>query len=173
MPTEERNHRHYEENVTEGYSFDELSRGLASGTLSRSRALKAVFAAILGGVFSTFALPDYAEARKRRRRALLPPTSPSPPTTLWAVVDADGTLVRGSGAVGSEKRATGFYLVTFNRDVSGCAYVASIGDVFGGEIGASETVPPPYETLNTQVWVQSHNSTGAMLDKRFHLVVNC
>jgi glucan endo-1,3-alpha-glucosidase len=39
-------------------SFDELAMGVADGTLSRSTALKALFAAVLGGVFSIFALPS-------------------------------------------------------------------------------------------------------------------
>jgi hypothetical protein len=38
------------EDETGEHSFDELARGVADGTLSRSRALKAVGAAVLGGL---------------------------------------------------------------------------------------------------------------------------
>ena len=54
--------------MEEDYSFDDLARGLAEGTISRSRALKLVGTAILGGALGFLALPDEAEARKRRRR---------------------------------------------------------------------------------------------------------
>ncbi len=37
------------EDITEEYSFDELAKGLADGTLSRRRALKLVAGALLGG----------------------------------------------------------------------------------------------------------------------------
>jgi Cys-rich repeat protein len=52
MPTEDRP-RHGD--GVEEYSFDELARGIASGTISRSRALKLAGAALLGGgVLSSF-----------------------------------------------------------------------------------------------------------------------
>ena len=49
----------------------------------------------------------------------------------WAVVKADGALVRSqssAGEVSVEKVATGQYEVTFAKDPSGCAYEAAIGD---------------------------------------------
>jgi hypothetical protein len=56
-------------------------------------------------------------------------------TVGWAVVNVDGTLARGSGAVSSVAVGTdGVYFVRFNRDVSGCAYVGA-----GGE---ATTFPP-------------------------------
>lgn len=48
-------------------SFDELANELADGTLSRSRAIKLMGAALLGGALSFVALPDEARARTRRR----------------------------------------------------------------------------------------------------------
>ena len=46
----------------EEYSFDELAKGMASGNISRSRALKMAGAAILGAVLVPFS-PAPAEAR--------------------------------------------------------------------------------------------------------------
>lgn len=43
---------------------------------------------------------------------------------LFAVVDATGNLVSGNGASGASQLGTGQYEVTFDRDVSRCAYVA-------------------------------------------------
>jgi Phosphate-induced protein 1 conserved region len=51
----------------EHYPFDGLARGLASGELSRSRALKLMGAAVLGGALGFLSLPKHAEARRRRR----------------------------------------------------------------------------------------------------------
>ena len=151
------------EDQTGEYSFDELASGVAHGTLSRSRALKAVFAALLGGVSGIFALPSRdADAATRKL------------TTLWAVVDRDGNLVRGKGAVKSEKLATGFYRVTFNRNVRGGAYIASVGWIFSGEIGASGPDPGvPLELQRTQVWVQTRASGAMAADIPFHLLVKC
>jgi hypothetical protein len=151
------------EDETGEYSFDELARGVADGTLSRSRALKAVFAAIVGGVFSIFALPSRdADAATRQL------------TTLWAVVDGAGNLVRGKGVVKSERLGTGFYRITFNRNVRGCAYIASVGWIFSGEIGASGPDPSiPIELLRTQVWVQTRASGAMAADIPFHLLVKC
>jgi len=48
----------------------------------------------------------------------------------FAVVNADGTLARGSSSVVKTTRLnTGFYQVTFNRDVSKCAYTAVTANV--------------------------------------------
>ena len=52
----------------EEYSFDDLARGLASGSLSRGRALKLAGAGILGAALGVFSLQNDAEAKKRRRR---------------------------------------------------------------------------------------------------------
>jgi hypothetical protein len=146
------------------YSLDELAMGVADGTLSRSRALKALFAAVLSGVFSIFALPSRnADAAMTRQL-----------TTLWAVVDADGNLVRGKGAVKSERLGTGFYRVTFNRNVRACAYIASVGWIFSGEIGASGPVPATQTPLlKTQVFVQTRSSGAMAANIPFHLLVKC
>ncbi len=55
------------EELAEGYSFDELARGLASGTISRGQALKLVGAGILGGALITL-WPNEAQALSFRRR---------------------------------------------------------------------------------------------------------
>jgi hypothetical protein len=58
--------------------------------------------------------------------------APPPPSAFkvgWAVVNVDGTLARGSGAVSSVAVGTdGVYFVTFNRDVRACAYVGAGGE---------------------------------------------
>jgi hypothetical protein len=47
--------------------------------------------------------------------------------TLFAVVRANGTLERGCKALESQRRDDGISRVRFDRDVSKCAWVATIG----------------------------------------------
>jgi hypothetical protein len=50
-------------------------------------------------------------------------------TQLWAVVNVNGSLARGSGALSSQQLGVdGQYRVTFVQDVSHCAYVGGAGE---------------------------------------------
>jgi hypothetical protein len=93
--------------------------------------------------------------------------------TLWAVVDDAGVLSRKSGATASSKPATGEYEVVFSRDVTACAYSATIGapdatEPAAGEIGASRR-----SGNANAVSVVTRTSTGVKADRAFHLTVNC
>jgi hypothetical protein len=97
----------------------------------------------------------------------------------WAVVNDNGTLVRGSGAVSAKQLFTpgtrGSYQVTFNRRVKGCALTATIGRVNSasfnpapGEIGVA------YRHGNSKsVYVKTRDSSGSEADRSFHLSVLC
>jgi hypothetical protein len=92
---------------------------------------------------------------------------------LSAVINTDGSTARGVGVTSSEAvgGSPGAYLVTFNRNVSSCAYVASLGDgagnTFAGEVSASNGA-----TAN-EVFVGTSNSSGTPTFKPFHLAVLC
>lgn len=63
-------------------------------------------------------------------------------TALWASVAADATLTRGSHAVKVERPLLGAphegrYDVTFDRDVSRCAYTATVGSADTEPLGIS------------------------------------
>jgi hypothetical protein len=51
----------------------------------------------------------------------------APATKLFAVVSADGKLIRGSGVISTSQGETkeGVYTVIFNQDVSACAFIAT------------------------------------------------
>ncbi len=69
MSTEDPTEGLLRETLTEEHSsFDELSRGLATGALSRSQALRLAGAALLGGALGILGLASPAQAKKRRRR---------------------------------------------------------------------------------------------------------
>jgi hypothetical protein len=104
-----------------------------------------------------------------------------PAKDFYAVVDADGTLVRGRGAVSvtrfSGGTGIGQYWVTFDRKVTKCAYVGSIGDP-----GSGDSAQPGEITVGgvpdneKQVFVATYSSLGAsanLEDHGFHLQVSC
>ena len=49
----------------------------------------------------------------------------APATSLWAFVNSDGTLGRGSGVASSSMQSSGIYKVKFNGPVSACSYQAT------------------------------------------------
>lgn len=103
----------------------------------------------------------------------------TPATKLFAVVDSNGTLARGSGATEATSVGTGEYTVRFNQNVRGCAYVATIG------LSASEGTSPSGEitvagefgggdpAAVNGVFVSTRSSTGASANRGFHLAVFC
>jgi hypothetical protein len=109
----------------------------------------------------------------------------APATRLWAVVNSDGTLRRGSGvvSVAAEDLVSNPYIVvTFNRDVSGCAHIVSLaykrnGTANTGEIAADTTTEPTVRP--DSVTVQGFRSGGYApplsppINKDFQLAVFC
>jgi hypothetical protein len=95
--------------------------------------------------------------------------------TMWAVVNADGTLARGFRVTSTARLGSGGqYEVIFDRNVTRCAYVATIG--LSGSVGNS----PPGETtvvgrigVPNGVFVTTGNSAGTQTDLGFHLAVHC
>ena len=94
----------------------------------------------------------------------------------WAVVETNGTLVRGRNVTRCTRLAAGIYEVVFTDDVSAGVFVATIGRPGiatepTGQIGvALRCCLPPAEN-NKGVWVETHDSTGAFSDRAFHLLV--
>ena len=78
MPAENLPYRYDEEDITEEYSFDELAKGMAEGTLSRRRALKTVAGAILGGSLLASFLVKPTPAKAQTSAALCPERIPRP-----------------------------------------------------------------------------------------------
>lgn len=97
----------------------------------------------------------------------------------WAVVDSTGTLNRShssAGAVTASRAAAGQYEVTFSKDVSGCAFEATIGDA-GAAVPAQGQISVSGDTDTdspNDVYVQTFDTTGAIAtDSPFHLYVSC
>jgi len=100
----------------------------------------------------------------------MPPTAQS----FYAVVGNTGGLVRGFEATGAHQLTTGTYQVDFAQNITGCAYLGTIG--LTGSLGASApgeiTVVGRAGDANG-VFVQTFNSAGALTNLSFHLGILC
>jgi hypothetical protein len=97
---------------------------------------------------------------------------------LIGVIEANGTKNRGLHVVSSTKLSGlngGTYEVIFDRTVSGCAYVASVGTTGnGGSIGLPVQITTATRAGNPNgVFLFIHNQNGSTIDEPFHLTVFC
>jgi hypothetical protein len=98
-----------------------------------------------------------------------PQGPPGPAADLvWAVVDVLGQLTRGSHAVSSTYVGLGggFYQVTFDQDVSDCAYVATLSGTLSGMLYVGNP------TANV-VQVHTFGDFTTAQPRPFHLGVLC
>jgi hypothetical protein len=99
-----------------------------------------------------------------------------PPTTLWAVVSNKGALVRGgTGTVSATALLEpGAFEVVFDRNVSDCAYIATLGSIeagstFPGMIAVATRLGNP-----DAVFIETFGEKGkSALSESFHLAVFC
>jgi hypothetical protein len=93
---------------------------------------------------------------------------------LWAVVRSDGTLARGAGVVSSSGPGPD-YQVKFNRDITGCAFAATIGHPADGAEAFGEIEAHIQSVVNARdtVGVFTANSAGTLANRAFHLIVDC
>lgn len=99
----------------------------------------------------------------------------------WAVVNSTGTIARASSAAVTmadvHVPGSGVYEINFGKDVSKCAYQATIGSATG------VPVPPPSGLISVagdtdadspnDVSVQTFSFGGVPFDLPFHLTVTC
>jgi len=89
---------------------------------------------------------------------------------LWAVLDQNGFLLRGKGVTGVSHLGIGRYEVTFNRDLSRCAYVATTNNAYSQAL----TIFTASGHLSARgVYVETKNQGGGLTDGPFNLVVTC
>jgi len=112
------------------------------------------------------------------KESSLGPVAQAGGATHYAVVNELGQLVRGRGvaANGVSRSGTGTYLVVFDRDVTSCAYDATLADPSNGlpplgQIGTARSAAI-YGPLNG-VQVRTANQAGEEANRPFHLVLSC
>lgn len=92
----------------------------------------------------------------------------------FAVVDPNGTLVRGSATQGAVRNGVGTYTVAFVHAVKNCAFTATTG--LSGSVGDP---PNGFVTVagangNVKgVYVATFDASGNPADLGFHLNVRC
>jgi hypothetical protein len=93
----------------------------------------------------------------------------------WAVVNADGSLARDRGATSAASLGVdGQYEVVFNRSVSACAYVATLGDATASTGAEGVVTVAPRDGNANGVFVQTFDVlTGTEANLPFHLAVFC
>jgi hypothetical protein len=98
------------------------------------------------------------------------------PVSLTAVVSAKGSLRRGVGAVSAEPSGDGpgTYAVVFDRDISNCVYVATVGEI--DDVGSQPAASASVVGLNgnpSGVYVATSTIKGRYKKLPFHLDVAC
>ncbi len=143
-------------------------------SIATTLAFATVVVPALGG-------PTAFSAKKKVKRGPPGPQGPAgqqgpqgnpgaPATKLWAVVQGNGTLVRGSGTSGTDEKhgdGTGIYDVIFNQDVSNCSFQAT--DVSSEHFWWAE---PGFQGSGS-VRVVAHNTATTAEDAPFNLAVFC
>ena len=114
---------------------------------------------VLAALGATLAVPALAEAAAPK----------------WAVVNAAGALVRGSGAVSATNLGTGTYQVIFNSNMTGCSYIATAGDPGAGAVSGPISVSVASRAGNANgVYLETRDqTTGAVSNQPFQLVTHC
>lgn len=132
--------------------------------------------------YETLNVPEGEE-----RASVLAAVSAAPPAAFgaeeccvrefWAVVETDGTFVRGRNVWRVARLGTGIYEVIFTGDVSNGVYNATIGRPGTateppGVIGVALRCCLGSPETNKGVWVDTHDLGGGASDRAFHLVVH-
>jgi hypothetical protein len=89
---------------------------------------------------------------------------------LWAVVKQNGTLARGSRVTGVTYLGVGRYEVTFDRNVAGCAYIATTRNAYSQAIIAYTASG---HGSAKGVYIETKNQGGGLTDGPFNLLVAC
>jgi hypothetical protein len=117
-------------------------------------------------------LPQAAEAQAADVNVAPETSDDDDARTMYAVVNANGTLARGRKAVSATRLGVGAYEVVFRKDVRKCAYLGTIG--LSGSAGSSlpgEITVVGRSGNDRGVFVTTHSSGGASADLGFHLAV--
>jgi hypothetical protein len=90
------------------------------------------------------------------------------------VVEADGTFVRGRNAATTSRLSTGSYEVIFDRDVSACAYTATVARPSPRFTRRALTVTTAARVGDVNgAFVFIHDAAGAAADHAFDIVTRC
>jgi len=95
---------------------------------------------------------------------------------LSAIVNADGRLVRGSGASKATAVAgnPGDYIVSFKRNIRNCSYVVSLGNPNSAGVPQPGTISATGAFIDVNgVYIDANDTDGNPAENPFHLHVFC
>lgn len=92
---------------------------------------------------------------------------------LFATVNDNGTIANSSGGVTGTDLGTGIYEINFHRDVSQCAFTATVGDAAPGSTQGHVVSATDRAGTPEAVFVRTSDSADTVVDEPFHLVVVC
>ncbi|MER7889351.1 hypothetical protein ABTX15_05950 [Micromonospora sp. NPDC094482] len=97
---------------------------------------------------------------------------PATARVLFAVVNANGALIRGLGVATANRLSAGMYQVIFDQDVSAAGYVGTLGlPGSAGVAPAGEISVAGRTGIPNGVFVETFASDGTAADRGFHLAV--
>ncbi len=100
--------------------------------------------------------------------------APVVPPRVFAVVNSNGTIVRGKGLLSVTKLGTGVYDVRFVRNITPCSWLGTVGfGQFSGSTGPAMITITGRVTTNNGLFVTTFNSAGGAADFPFHADVIC
>jgi hypothetical protein len=91
---------------------------------------------------------------------------------LFASVESTGVLENSSGNVSALRGGPGAYVVDFHRNVTKCAFTATVGSTGVGPLTGAAIVGDKDSNPNG-VFVRTQDSAGVDTDRDFHLLVVC
>ena len=94
-------------------------------------------------------------------------------TALWASVNSSGSFARSVGTTSAGRLDVGQYEIVFNKDVSGCGYVGTLGNATTDKPGSGEISVAPRKGNANAVFVATFTDAGVAADKSFFLSVFC
>jgi hypothetical protein len=93
---------------------------------------------------------------------------------LFAVVSSAGNLVRGNGVVSVDDLGAGIVEVIFDRNVRGCAYTGTINRTDANLSEDAGTVTAAGLSGDEDgLYVKTFNAAGGLVDRNFHITVDC
>jgi hypothetical protein len=100
--------------------------------------------------------------------------SATTPARVFAAINADGTKLRGKAVASTAHLSTGTYDIRFNRNISTCAWTATVGiGSFGGSTGPAIVTATGRAGTNNGLFVNTYNTAGTLTDEAFLVVVVC
>ena len=140
-------------------------------------ATLALFFALSGGALAAkhYVISSTNQISPKVLSALKGKTGPTgePATKLWAVVSAAGRLEKGSGAVSVKTEPGAVYQVKFNRNITKCAHLGTVGapDFERTEHGDID-VQGLVGTKDSLV-IETFNNAGSAAERGFNVAVFC